>query len=42
LAFCGAAEMGCAYMMARYYNMFSNAGGDPKWIVMGTFPQKYR
>jgi hypothetical protein len=42
LAFCGAAEMSCVYMMVRYYNHFKAAGGDLRWISEAKYPSKYR
>lgn len=42
IAFCGAAELGCTYMMARYYILFQKAGGDLEWINNGEAPAKYK
>ena len=32
LALCGATELGCTYLMARYYWLFRKVGGEDKWI----------
>jgi hypothetical protein len=29
-------------MMIRYYHKFKAAGGDPRWINQGKYPQKYK
>lgn len=42
MAFCAATELGCHYMMQRYYKLFRQTNGDPAWIQLGTFPEKYR
>ncbi len=42
LAFSGATELGCTYLMTRYFRLFKQAGGNPSWITEGSFPPKYK